>query len=147
MHDIDNNLFYHMLVRTMKDYLSPRYARNYMGHHQYLTRWIKGYAPLYIDGLDKYYTFHQYCKEFLDIPYSNAEAIRQMAVEYKDGDEEVRRKVLRDCFGRLEEDHAHNEPDPWWAAPVAEEQERRLKQAEAQMWRRKVMKGTHPVFS
>lgn len=111
---MEENLFYQILVQAVKDYFSPRYPKSHRIEYRHLARWFRNLRPLEIAGLGRKYTFVEYCEELLDIPYSNAEAIRQSIITYKEGDENTRKRTVRDCFSRLEEGHEHNDPQPWW---------------------------------
>lgn len=125
----DDDLFHTLLVLTVKDYLSNDYARKHINDHLFLSRWFKGYTRLEVRGMDRDFSFVEYCDQLLGISPLNAEEIRKMIVEYRYGDEETRRRITRDCFSRLEENHEHNDPDPWWKGPVAFEEQRAVREA------------------
>jgi hypothetical protein len=140
--DLEENLFYHMLVDMVKNYFDPWYHVRYPGDYNSISRWLKKLTRLHISGLEKEYTFKEYLGEFIGIPPSNAEIIRQMIVTYKEGDEETRRRVVRDCFAVLEENHDHNDPEPFWREYNLNE-ERKLR-----VIRKKVgPRRTYAVFS
>jgi hypothetical protein len=111
---MEDNLFYRILLATIRDYFSIKRQKEFVGDSASLDRWFKGRTLMEFGGLDKGYTFAEYCHEFLGMTLENAEAIREMIVEYRYGDEETRYKVARGCFQRLPENHTHNDPLPWW---------------------------------
>lgn len=145
--DTDENLFYNILVLTVEDYFSSHYAKKHVVDHLFISKWFRGYVRLEVEGLAKEYTFVEYCGELLGISPLNAEEIRKMIVQYKYSNEAGREKVVRDSFGRLEENHEHNDPDPWWTIPADARAREMIREAGAKVGRSKHGRSTYPVFS
>ena len=145
--DTDENLFYNILVLTVEDYFSSHYAVKHAVDHNFISKWFRGYVRLEVEGLPKEYTFVEYCGELLGISPLNAEEIRKMIVEYRYGDKATRVKIARDSFGRLRENHEHNDPQPWWTIPADARAEEMIREVGAKVGRSKHGRSTHPVFT